>query len=131
MKLILLKYIQHFCMIFPGFSPNEDIYLAITNILSSSLIGIKYEPHDPDFQKWIRLGEILKQDIVTLNSGWALDFFPWLRHFGNSTFTRMQEYIQISKKPIYFQNIFKFELFQTFWQSRIAFHLLVNIYANC
>lgn len=76
----------------------DDINQAFTNVVSSIIIGRKFDQKDPLFKKWLKLSDIASKDIISLNSGCELDLFPWLRHFGNSTFKGLQEFTNISKE---------------------------------
>lgn len=72
------------------FDPVNDIYLSITNTMSSLITGKKYHFEDTEFKNWYRLSKLANIHLISLNKGAELDLFPWVRHFGNETFTHVE-----------------------------------------
>ena len=60
--------------------PQNDVILAVLNVICSFVFGKRYEMDDPEFETIMRYNE---QFVKGFRSGSLIDFFPWLRHFPN------------------------------------------------
>ena len=73
------------------FDMRETFFTSILNVTFLFLIGDKLNKDDPKLAKTKKLIEIVTKVMNIGGRGAELDYFPWLRYFGNKTYKEILE----------------------------------------
>lgn len=80
------------------FDPTDEVYMVILSIITTLITGENYNNDDPTFKQWLHMAIISEKGLASVNNGWELDLFPWLRHFGNNTYKMLNKFKDTSKE---------------------------------
>lgn len=71
--------------------PRETVYDAVMGVNCLFLAGDKFPSDSDEMRMFRRLERHVTESMNVGGSGSELDFFPWLRFFGNATYRRLRE----------------------------------------
>lgn len=74
-----------------AFDPRESVYEAVMGVNCLFLAGEKFPPDSDEMRLFRRLERHVTESMNVGGRGSELDFFPWLRFFGNATYRRLRE----------------------------------------
>ncbi|ELU11556.1 hypothetical protein CAPTEDRAFT_141850 [Capitella teleta] len=78
-----------------SFNPRDFIYSTITNTIMALVLGRTFRTDDEIYKKMVQFEEDTREAFSSAGRGAELDVCPWLRYFGNKTYKRLLNILEL------------------------------------